>query len=270
MTGFLSDLATRGRISASTQNQALSALLFLYRELLGGDLGWLDGLVRAKRQPRMPVVLSRAEVKLLLGQLDGVARLVAYQLYGTGMRLMECLQLRIKDVDLGRNRIIIRDAKGGHDRVAVLPQVSKSDLRRHLKRVRHRYEQDKLDPRWCVRIPDALDRKYPGAGREWVWQWVFPATRTYLDRSTRCRRRHHVHPTLIQRAVRAAVRDAGLSKRASCHTLRHSFATHLLEAGYDIRTVQALLGHKDVRTTMIYTHVLNRPGLGVRSPADSL
>jgi integron integrase len=270
VTAFLSDLAVRGRVSAPTQNQALSALLFLYRQVLNVEVGWLDGLVRAKRRPRLPVVLSREEVRTLLAQLDGVHRLVAHLLYGTGMRLMECLRLRVKDIDFGRNRVMIRDSKGGHDRATLLPQVSRPELRRHLNGVRRGFELHLGDPLWSVRLSEVLDRKYPAAGREWAWHWVFPASRSYVDRRARRRHTHHLHPSAVQRAVRAAVRDAGLSKRASCHTLRHSFATHLLDSGYDIRTVQLLLGHKDVRTTMIYTHVLDRPGLGVRSPADSL
>jgi len=270
VTEFLSSLAVRDRVSASTQNQALCALVFLYREVLGEPCDWLDGLVRAKRPSRLPVVLSQAEVRAVLGQLDGIPRLVAGLLYGSGIRLLEGLRLRVKDVEFGFNRIVIRDGKGGNSRVTVLPQILRSDLRRHLGNVERLYQRDVADPQWSVAVPGALDRKYPGAGREWVWQWVFPATRTYVDARSHARRRHHLHPTVVQRAFRVAVRAAELAKRATCHTLRHSFATHLLSAGYDIRTVQELLGHRDVRTTMIYTHVLNRPGFSIRSPADSL
>lgn len=270
VTEFLSNLATCGRVSASTQNQALSALLFLYREVMGVEVGLLDGLVRAKTQRRLPVVLSRGEVKAILDHLDGVPRLVATMLYGTGMRLMECLRLRVKDVEFNHSRIVVRDAKGGRDRVTVLPEALKADMQRHLIKVESIFKLDLADACWSVVLPDALERKYPAAGREWAWQWVFPASRTYIDQRTRAPHRYHLHPTVVQRAFRVAVRCAALPRRATCHTLRHSFATHLLESGYDIRTIQALLGHRDVRTTMIYTHVLNRPGLGIRSPADFL
>ena len=266
---FLSDLAVRGRVAASTQNQALSALLFLYRDVLGRDVGALDQLVRAKRPARLPVVLSRAEVKAVLGRLGGTPWLVASLLYGSGLRLLECLRLRVKDVDAGRNTILVRSGKGDRDRVTVFPVVVRRALEAHLKQVRRLWESDLADPGFAVVLPDALARRYPAAGRGWAWQWVFPATRAY--RAPRGElRRHHLHETVVQRAFAAAVRATGLHKRASCHTLRHSFATHLLESGHDIRTVQELLGHRDVSTTMIYTHVLNRPGVGVRSPADFL
>ena len=269
VAGFLSDLAVRGRVAASTQNRALSALLFLYRDVLGRDVGELDQLVRAKRPARLPVVLSRAEVKAVLGRLGGTPWLVAWLLYGSGLRLLECLRLRVKDVDAGRNTILVRSGKGDRDRVTVFPVVVKRALDAHLKQVRRLWESDLTDPAFAVVLPYALARRYPNAGRGWAWQWVFPATRGY--RAPRGElRRHHLHETVVQRAFAAAVRAAGLHKRASCHTLRHSFATHLLEAGHDIRTVQELLGHRDVSTTMIYTHVLNRPGVGVRSPADFL
>jgi integron integrase len=269
LAGFLSDLAVRGGVSASTQNQALSAVLFLYQEVLGRPLGPLKGLVRARRPPRLPVVLSRAEVQAVLGHLDGTPRLVAGLLYGGGLRLLECLRLRIKDLEFPYGRVVVRGGKGDRDRVTVLPGPVQPVLRRHLERVGRIFRQDLEDPAWSVPLPTALDRKFPSAGREWTWQWVFPATRTYVDRRTGRRHRHHLHPTVVQRAFRVAVRGAGLARRATCHTLRHSFATHLLDAGHDIRTVQELLGHRDVRTTMIYTHVLNRPGLGVRSPLES-
>ena len=261
--------AGTGGVAASTQNQALSALLFLYRDVLRRDVGALDQLVRAKRPARLPAVLSRAEVKAVLGRLGGTTWLVASLLYGSGLRLLECLRLRVKDVDAGRNTILVRSGKGDRDRVTVFPAVVKRALEAHLQQVRRLWESDLADPGFAVVLPDALARRYPNAGRGWAWQWVFPATRGY--RAPRGElRRHHLHETVVQRAFAAAVRAAGLHKRASCHTLRHSFATHLLESGHDIRTVQELLGHRDVSTTMIYTHVLNRPGVGVRSPADFL
>ena len=270
VTAFLSHLAVRRKVAASTQNQALSALVFLYRDVLGRRFGWLDGLVRARRPARLPVVLTPTEVRQVLAQLDGVPRLVGWLLYGGGLRLVESLRLRVKDVEFAANRIVVRDAKGRRDRVTTLPEALQPTLRRHLRRVELRWQADLRDPEWSVPLPSALAVKLPAAGREWPWQWVFPATRIYEDRLTGRRHRWHYHATGVQRAFRVAVLRAGLSKRASCHTLRHSFATHLLERGQDIRTVQELLGHRDVRTTMIYTHVLNRPGLGVRSPADHL
>jgi integron integrase len=268
VTAFLSHLATRRRVSASTQNQALSALLFLYRVVLRRDLAWLDELVRAKRPARVPTVLSRSEVAALLAELDGVVRLVASLLYGAGLRLLEAMRLRVKDVDFERGEITVRDGKGRKDRVTLLPAAAREPLRRHLEQVRRQHERDAARGRGCVALPDALARKYPGAAGEWGWQWVFPATSHYRDRETGQLRRHHLHESVIQRAVKEAARRARLTKPATCHTLRHSFATHLLEAGYDIRTIQELLGHADVSTTMIYTHVLNRGGRGVRSPLD--
>jgi integron integrase len=270
VSAFLTHLAVRDHVSASTQNQALAALLFLYREVLGGELGWLDGLVRAKRPQALPEVLSRAQVRVLLDALDGTPRLVATLLYGGGLRLTEALRLRVKDLEFDGRRIVVRDTKGGRARVTTLPKSAVVSLRTHLRAVEHGYQQSLADPVWRVAVPGALARKYPGIDRSWPWHWVFPATRMYRDRRTGARCLWHLHPTVVQRAVRQAVRASGLGRRASCHTLRHSFATHLLEAGADIRTIQELLGHRDVRTTMIYTHVLNRPGLGVRSPADSL
>lgn len=265
LTQFLSHLAVRERVSASTQNQALAALLFLYREVLRKRVGWLDNLVRAKRSMKLPVVLSKAEVREVLVRLDGTPRLVASLLYGSGMRLLECLGLRVKDVDFGRNIIQVRAAKGDRDRVKVLPAVVKPALGSHLGVVEALYRADVQDESWSVELPHALARKYPRAGREWGWQWVFPATRRYRHARSGTCHRHHLHATVIQRAFRVAVEASGIANRATLHTLRHSFATHLLESGYDIRTVQELLGHRDVRTTMIYTHVLNRPGLGVRT-----
>lgn len=267
---FISSLATEGHVSASTQSQALSAVLFLYREVLDDALPWLEEVVRAKKPRRLPVVLTREEVRALLIRIEGTPRLMATLLYGSGLRLMECACLRVKDVDFGSHEIRIRSGKGRKDRVTLLPQGIELDLRAHLAAVQRQHTRDlETDAGW-VELPDALDRKYVNAGREWAWQWVFPATRSYVHSLTGQRRRHHLHESVVQRAVRIAVRVAGIAKPASCHTFRHSFATHLLEDGYDIRTVQDLLGHRDVSTTMIYTHVLNRGWGAVRSPADRL
>ena len=270
VTRFLSSLAIDRRVAASTQNQALSALVFLYQEVLELPVGWLEALVRAKRPARVPVVLTKEEVRLVLERVRGVSWVVAVLLYGTGMRLLEALQLRVKDVDFLANEITIRGGKGDRDRLTMLPERLKGPLLHHLAAVRRQHEADGAEGAGWVELPGALGVKYPAAGREWGWQWVFPASRGYVNRATRQQRRHHLHETVVQRAFREAVRATGMAKRASCHTLRHSFATHLLEAGYDIRTVQELLGHRDVKTTMIYTHVLRRGGYGVRSPADTL
>jgi len=270
VTQFVSSLAVRGRVSASTQNQALSAILFLYHTVLGRKLEWLDGIVRAKTVSRLPVVLSRQEVRAVIDRLDGLPWLMAGLLYGAGLRLLECARLRVKDVDPARNEIVVRQGKGGRDRRTMLPAGLGSHLVVHLESVRRQHEEDVRRGAGWVELPGAIARKYPNAGREWAWQWVFPATRTYVEPATGQRRRHHLHETVVQRAVRIAVIRSGIAKPASCHTFRHSFATHLLEDGYDIRTVQELLGHRDVRTTMIYTHVLNRGGRGVLSPADRL
>ncbi len=270
VTRFLTALAVEGRVAASTQNQALSALLFLYREVLGVELPWLDDVVRAKRPDRLPVVLTRDEVRALLERLSGAPRLMACLLYGAGLRVLECCRLRVQDVDFGSNRIVVRGGKGDKDRMTMLPATVKTDLVRHLAAVRDQHQRDLAIGAGWVELPTALARKYSHAGREWVWQWVFPATRTYLDRATGQRRRHHLHETVLQREVKHAVSRAGIPKRASPHTLRHSFATHLLEDDYDIRTVQELLGHRDVTTTQIYTHVLNRGPAAVRSPADRM
>ena len=270
VTAFLSSLATEGHVAASTQNQALSALVFLYSEVLDLRLEWLSGLVRARRPQRLPVVLTRDEVHPLLSELRGVVWLMASLMYGSGLRLLECAELRIKDIDLAKAEIRIRDGKGRKDRVTMLPERVIEPLRAHLARVRALHGRDLAHGDGWVALPDALDRKYPNAARELGWQWAFPATRFYVDRETGQRLRHHLHESVVQRAVKAAVERASLTKRASCQTLRHSFATHLLESGCDIRTIQELLGHKDVSTTMVYTHVLNRGGRGVRSPLDTL
>jgi integron integrase len=270
VTRFLSALAVDRQVSASTQNQALAALLFLYGEVLESRLPWLDDVVRASRPRRLPVVLSRAEVRAVLEQLSGTPQLMVFLLYGAGLRLLECARLRVKDVEFAAHQIVVRSGKGNKDRVTLLPVAVESALQRHVDRVRRLHARDLAAGAGWVELPDALGRKYPNAGREWPWQWVFPATRLYTDRVTRQRRRHHLHEPVIQRAVHCAVRAAGIHKPATCHTFRHSFATHLLESGYDIRTVQELLGHKDVSTTMIYTHVLNRGPSAVRSPADGL
>ena len=265
---FLSALAVGQGVSASTQSQALSAILFLYREVLGRPLSRIDGVVRAKRPKRLPVVLSRSEVARVLKQIDGTPQLVAALLYGSGLRLLEAVSLRVKDVDFRDARLLVRGGKGDRDRVTVLPTGLATPLQQHLRRVRRLHARDIARGAGRVALPGALGRKYPGAGREWGWQWVFPATKLYTDARTGERRRHHLHESAVQRAVREGVLRAGITQRASCHTFRHSFATHLLEAGYDIRTVQELLGHRDVRPTMIYTHVLNRGARAVVSPLD--
>ena len=267
---FLTYLAVKGRVSASTQNQALNAVLFLYREVLERDLEELGGIVRARRSALVPVVLTRAEVAVVLGHLEGVPWLVAALLYGGGLRLNECLELRVKDVDVGSGQLTIRAGKGRKDRVTTLPRLVVPRLEAHLSRVKAQHEADVARGEGRVVMPDAVARKYPRAEASWPWQFVFPASRVCRDPRYGPPSRYHLHESVIQRAVTTAVRQAGITKRASCHTFRHSFATHLLEAGHDIRTVQALLGHADVSTTMIYTHVLNRGPLGVRSPADGL
>jgi integron integrase len=267
---FLTHLAVERSVSSSTQNQALAALLFLYKEVLGVELPWLNGLTRAKRPARLPTVLSRQEVQAVLGRMEGVYGLMARLLYGTGMRLMECVRLRVKDVDFERREILIRDGKGAKDRVTMLPLALTEELREHLARRRKLYEADAAQGKAEVYLPDALAVKYPGAPRQWAWQYAFPAGGYSVDPRSGRERRHHLDERLLQRAVKKAVEAAGLTKLATPHTFRHSFATHLLEAGHDIRMVQELLGHKDVATTMIYTHVLNRGGKGVLSPLDRL
>jgi integron integrase len=265
---FLSALAVKEHVSASTQNQALCALLFLYREVLAQDLGWLEGIVRAKRPRRLPVILTRSEVKTLLGAIQGVNWIMASLLYGAGLRLLECLRLRVKDIDFGTNQIVVREGKGEKDRVTMLPAMVRTPLVSHLERVRTLHQQDLERGFGGVFLPDALRRKYPTAGQEWGWQWAFPASRISVDPRSGERRRHHVDESVLQRAIKEAARSVSIVKPVSCHTLRHAFATHLLEDGYDIRTIQELLGHRDVSTTMIYTHVLNRGGQGVYSPID--
>lgn len=267
---FLSHLVVERKLSAATQQQALAALLFLYRAVLDRPLESLGRLPRGRVPTTLPVVLSPVEVGQVLGLLAGVHRLVGWLLYGSGLRLAECLSLRVKDLDLERGELTVRRGKGGKDRVTVIAEAARQTLREHLERVRALHQRDLAAGAGWVELPGALDAKYPSAGGSWPWQWVFPARRTYRDSESGQRRRHHLHESVIQRAMTAAVRGSGIGKRAGCHTLRHSFATHLLQAGYDIRTVQELLGHRDVSTTMIYTHVLNRGGRGVRSPADRL
>jgi integron integrase len=268
IAAFLTHLACEGRVSASTQNQALAALVFLYRRVLELALPDLEGLVRARRAQRLPVVLSAAEVRRLLVELEGEPRLVASLLYGAGLRLLEALTLRVKDLDFAARELRLRRTKGRRDRVVPLPDACAEPLRVQLGLARALHERDLAAGFGAVALPDALARKYPGAAREWGWQWVFPASRRYRDEHAGTERRHHLHETVVQRATKRALAAAGIAKPASCHTLRHSFATHLLAAGYDIRTLQELLGHRSVQTTMVYTHVLSRGGLGVRSPLD--
>ncbi|MGH7652828.1 MAG: integron integrase [Gemmatimonadaceae bacterium] len=270
IAAFLSDLATRGKVSASTQNQALHSILFLYRHVLKRDLGLVAGLTPAKRGHRLPVVLSVNEVRSVLSRMRGVPRLCASLMYGSGLRLAECSSLRVKDVDFDRAEILVRSGKGDKDRRVPLPRLAVPALRAQIERVRAQFERDQHSGVAGSALPEALERKIPHAGRDWRWQYLFPASRIYVDVDNRKRRRHHIHDTVIQRALAEAVRASGISKPASCHSLRHSFATHLLESGSDIRTIQELLGHESLRTTMIYTHVLNKGGLGVTSPADRL
>jgi integron integrase len=265
---FLTALAVRGQVAAATQNQALSALLFLYRQVLGVELPWLDGIERAKKPQRLPVVLTRPEVAALLGELSGTHWLMGSLLYGTGMRLMECVRLRMKDVDFERREIVIRQGKGGKDRHTMLPRSLMASLQAQLDEAARIHERDTAVGFGRVWLPDALARKYPAASAERGWQYVFPASARSIDPRDGEERRHHLDESTLQRAVKSARARAGIVKAASCHTLRHSFATHLIEDGYDIRTVQELLGHKDVATTQIYTHVLNRGGHGVLSPLD--
>lgn len=266
---FLTHLATR-HVSASTQRQAASAVLFLYREVLRQQVELPGRIARPATPQRLPVVMSRGEVVKVLAELSGTHRLVASLLYGAGMRLLEALQLRIKDINLDRREIAVRAGKGGHSRIAILPAALRPDLRRQISTVERQHTNDLRHGAGWVALPGAMSTKSPEAGRSLQWQWLFPAARTYYDEPTGQRRRHHLHETAVQRAVTAAVRSANIRSRATCHTFRHSFATHLLEDGYDIRTIQELLGHRNVKTTMIYTHVLNRGARGVRSPLDAL
>jgi integron integrase len=265
---FLSHLAVAGNVSASTQNQALCALLFLYRDVLQVELPYVEGIERAKRPARVPVVFTRQEVERLLAQLSSTYSLIASLLYGSGLRLMEALRLRVKDVDFDYGQITVRAGKGEKDRRTVLPRPLIEPLRQQLARVKLLHEQDLREGYGAVYLPYALERKYPNAAREWGWQYVFPSSNRSADARSGTIRRHHTSPDSVQKEVKKALRCAGITKHGGCHTLRHSFATHLLEDGYDLRTIQELLGHADVRTTMIYTHVLNKGGRGVRSPLE--
>lgn len=265
---FLTHLAVKRNVAGATQNQALAALLFLYKEVLKVDLPWLDGIVRAKKPKHLPVVLTRDEVTRVLAQLSGVKWMVATLLYGSGLRLLEALRLRVKDIEFARSEIVVRDGKGQKDRVTMLPRTLVAPLQEHLQKVADLHQQDLAEGFGRANLPFALARKYPNAAADWAWQFVFPSGNRSVDPRSKGIFRHHVHEKTIQRAMREAVRGAGVIKPATPHTLRHSFATHLLEGGQDIRTVQELLGHADVQTTMIYTHVLNRGGLGVLSPLD--
>jgi len=269
INAFLTHLAVKDKFSASTQNQALSAILYLYRHVIGRDVGDLGDVIRARKPKRLPVVMTRDEVKKVLDHLTDDKWLMASLLYGSGLRLMECLQLRVQDLDFAGRELLVRDGKGGKDRRTMLPQSLMPALKEHLIYVKKVHDKDLADGWGKVPLPNVLDRKYPNAPWDWRWQWVFPQENRWKNRTTGEEGRHHIHETILQRAVREAVYRAGVVKRAGCHTFRHCFATHLLEAGYDIRTIQELLGHKDVSTTMIYTHVLNKGGSGVKSPMDS-
>ena len=270
VTAFLTHLAVERDVAAATQQLALSALLFLYKQVLGIDLPWLDEIVRPKKPARLPTVLNEREVECVLALMEGVHGLMARLIYGSGLRLSECLRLRIKDVDFERREVLVRDGKGAKDRVTMLPSRLAEPLRDHLTQARRLFDADRTAGRPGVYLPHALERKYVGAGKNWAWFWVFPALRLSVDPLSGIERRHHLHEKGLQRALKLGVERAGICKPVSVHTLRHSFATHVLQAGYDIRTVQELLGHSDVSTTMIYTHVLNRGGRGVVSPLDSL
>ena len=268
VTAFLSSLANRRNVSASTQNQALAAVLFLYREVLGVQLPWLNEVTRAKRPRRLPVVLTRAEVHAIVAEMEGTHALIAKLMYGSGMRLMECLRLRVKDVELTRREIVVRQGKGAKDRVTMFPATLVDAMRGHMEKVRAMHARDRQRGIAGVELPDAYAVKNPGAAKSWAWHWIFPQDHLSVDPRTGITRRHHAYDQTFQRSLKRAAWKAGIAKPVSSHTLRHSFATHLMEAGYDIRTVQELLGHKDVSTTMIYTHVLNRGGRGVVSPLD--
>lgn len=270
ITAFLTYLAVTRKVSASTQNQALNAILFLYKKVLEIDLPWMDGIVRAKRPQHLPVVFTRDEVKAILSQFDGTRWLILSMIYGCGLRVLECLRMRVKDADFHYRQIVVRDGKGNKDRVTMLPAPLIEPLRSHLIRVKQLHEQDLESGYGCVFMPFALDRKYLNACREWGWQYIFPSSNISEDPNSGIWRRHHIHEKTLQKAMRRAIQQAGIVKHGSVHTLRHSFATHLLEDGYDIRTLQELLGHKDVKTTQIYTHVLNKGAGGVRSPLERL
>lgn len=270
INAFLTYLAVKENVSSSTQNQVLAALLFIYRHVLGRQIGDLGSVIRARKPQRLPVVMTRDEAKSVSDHLTGDKRLTASLLYGAGLRLMECLRLRVHDIDFARSEITIRDGKGGKDRLTMLPASLREPLQEHLQVIRRIHERDLADGWGRVLMPFALARKYPNASAEWGWQWVFPQKNRWKNRKTGEEGRHHVHETILQRAVKEAVSKAGIVRQVSCHTFRHSFATHLLESGYDIRTIQELLGHKDVSTTMIYTHVLSKGGRGVQSPLDHL
>jgi integron integrase len=268
VTAFLSSLANRGNVAAATQNQALAAILFLYREVLGTELAWMQDIVRARRPKRLPTVLTSDEVREILARMEGEHALIARLMYGTGMRVTECLSLRVKDLDLASRQIVVRQGKGGKDRVTMVPESLVEPLAAQLEAARSIFSEDRRRNVPGVELPFAYARKSPGAGRSWSWHWVFPQDHLSIDPRSGIRRRHHAYDQTVQRALKRAAVRAGIAKPVSTHTLRHSFATHLMEAGYDIRTVQELLGHKDVSTTMIYTHVLNRGGRGVLSPLD--
>ncbi len=270
INAFLTHLAVEERVNASTQNQALCALLFLYRHVIGREIGDLGDVIRAKKPVRLPVVMTRDEVKAVLENLTGDKWLIVCLMYGAGLRLMECLRLRVQDIDFHSNQITVRDGKGNKDRVTMFPASVKKPLAEHLNNIKTVHDSDIANGFGRVVMPDALARKYPNASKEWRWQWLFPQGNLWHNQQTGERGRHHIHESIVQKTVKDAVTKAGLVKRATCHTFRHSFATHLLEDGYDIRTVQELLGHKDLKTTMIYTHVLNKGLAAVRSPADNL
>jgi len=266
---FLTYLAVDQHVAASTQNQALCALIFLYKNVIKKEIGELD-ITWAKKPKRLPTVFTQKEVKSVLEQLSGDKWIMANLLYGSGLRLMECLRLRTKDIEFPSQKITVRSGKGDKDRITMLPEIVIAALQKHLQEIKKQHEKDMINGFGTVYLPYALEKKYTNANREWIWQYVFPASKLSLDPRSGVKQRHHLDEAVVQKAVKQAIRKAGIQKQASCHTFRHSFATHLLEAGYDIRTVQELLGHEDVNTTMIYTHVLNKGALGIRSPADML
>lgn len=268
INAFLTHLAIQRNVAASTQNQAFAAILFLYQKVLRVDPGRVEGVIRAKRPVRLPIVLTKDEVRRIHAQLDGTYLLIAQMLYGSGMRLLECLRLRVKDVDFDRNEIVVREGKGDKDRRTMLPASLKPALQTHLERVRALHQKDLARGFGMVEMPTALATKFPGADKQWIWQYVFPSANLSIDPRSGIKRRHHAHEGSVSREITHAVKRSGIQKRATSHSFRHSFATHLLESGYDIRTVQELLGHEDVSTTMIYTHVLNKGGRGVKSPLD--